>query len=174
MKTRTYDIYESLPEPGAVRILDQVQSMTARDALVAYAERTLIPDTEEFILSSGTQRWAGIKSRVGPESTIVKARVSDQQLPSELVDTEAYWDDPVETQKLWDMGYRPCQAKDLKRFDLVIYRQTDLFGLNPVGPTKVAEVRSIVRHEDGFTIKVEHSGGDTEEDECAEVWRKVP
>lgn len=89
-------------------------------------------------------------------------------LPHELVDSDAYHADPSSARQLWDDGYRPTPAEQLRRGDVVAYRETDVFRCAPVGPTLAARVLH-VSQVDGL-VSVEHSGGDTELDELDECW----
>jgi hypothetical protein len=87
----------------------------------------------------------------------------------ELEESDLFSQDPELAANLWAQGFRPQQACTLQPVQTVAYKTT-MFGLADGQPWKIADVLSVVT-EDGTTT-VDHTGGQTEADECSEVWAK--
>lgn len=94
------------------------------------------------------------------------------KLPLALQASEAYYDNPEKATKMWEEGFRPIRAKDLRHDMRVAYRETDVFQFEPVGPIKEGLIREVTYDYDSALVKVYHSGTVTEADEYDEVWAK--
>lgn len=70
---------------------------------------------------------------------------------------------------LWDRGFRPILARDVRTDMLVAYRGTDIFEIAGRGEPSVGRVLNVASDDEG-TIYVEHSGATTEAEAHTEVW----
>lgn len=70
---------------------------------------------------------------------------------------------------LWDRGFRPILAANVRTDMLVAYFGTDTFRLAGQGTPSVGRVLNVANDDEG-TIYVEHSGATTEAEELTEVW----
>ena len=91
--------------------------------------------------------------------------------PKELTQSEAYAASRAEAIKLWERGFRPCEAHDLQQQDRVAYVKTDPFQFDRVGDLLFAAVHAVDLDPVARVVMVFHSGGSTEADWWDEVWR---
>jgi hypothetical protein len=89
------------------------------------------------------------------------------KLPKKLTDSEGYQDDPEETLKWWNEGFRPVRADQLKRGMEILYRQFMLFDSG--GAMSVARLEDVAVEE--YLVWVSsHEFGTADMDLETEVW----
>jgi hypothetical protein len=84
--------------------------------------------------------------------------------------TEAYRDDPEKARDLYDRGFRPVEAQDLRVGDRVAYRETDPFLNAPRGEVLVARITAVEVDWRYGEVRVEHTSGETSADDGDECW----
>lgn len=86
----------------------------------------------------------------------------------DLVNSQAYAHEPNDATVLWNQGFRPILAEDVRSGMVVCYKATDPLLGNPHGNVMSATVADAIV-EDG-SVRVRHDAGVTEADEYDEVW----
>lgn len=103
------------------------------------------------------------------------------KVPAALKRTEAYADNPEEAQRLWDDGFRPMEARDMKVGMKVAYVDTDPLMGNRSSEVRFSTIESIEpihgKHSiEPWGYRVEHTGAPrgcpAEVDDGTEVWAK--
>lgn len=161
-------------------------------------------DGEEAGLDTDGGRWSTVCEDHGTiiaHDTLTLARYHSSapegwceecMKPAELRDSDAYADDPEGATRLWDRGFRPIPAKDLREGMLVAF-VTELLGarLGDMDVSRVTKVEALGPYNfktgetdlydpkddpDGlgpWGYRFHHTGGNpAEEDEETVVWAK--
>lgn len=96
------------------------------------------------------------------------------KIPKKLKNSEAFSEDPVTAQAWWSEGFRPMPAHKARPEDEVLYRDTDIFRLSPIGDFKVGRVEHVKIIGGDWQVWIQHTGcaiGDpTQSDYYDEIW----
>lgn len=87
-----------------------------------------------------------------------------------ITTTDLYQADPELAERLWSDGFRPREMRELVKGNTVVFMHT-MFGAN-MGTPGYATVLEVMDPPNEWTVKIKHTSGEAEEDECLEVWAK--
>lgn len=93
------------------------------------------------------------------------------KLPAALRHSYLYMEDPEFAQDLWNRGFRPTKPEDLKPNQTIVYWETDVFQMGPVGEPRYSAVLSVRAIAPGEFLVV-HTAAETECEEESQIWAK--